>query len=562
MTACYTTKFPARSVEVVDPVGRVSSFIALPDGRPSVVRGSITTVPVLLKGKKALSFNGPIPPKRVQIHARPMCNLVEGVLKRVVYNPKGEDWTHPFRPTASFYEDAMARFSEKLLSRATQMTPIPESQYSAVYSGVKRRVYDEAYRSLLVNPLSMKDAEVHWFGKVEKLVKDLPVQRVISTRSPRMHLKTGKFLRRVEKKLYRDVDWVFGSRTVMKGMTAEEVGKEMARKWNRFANPVAFDLDAVKFDRGVSRAALDWTFKFYARHYCGKDFKELLKLWKMRQTNVCKFRCSEGWMKYTSDHGRMSGDVDTGLGNTIIMCGAVYELMIVLGIANYELVNNGDDCIIIMERRDVGKFNRAKIDRFFGALGHEVELSAPIEVLERCTFCQMRCVFDGKGYIMVRDPWKAVRKDMVCEQYMNSKNLRANWIRAVSEGGISLSGGIPVFQAFYQWMGQLAGVNMQRRIDIQLKRIYWSKGMARKSSAIDDRCRVSFWRAFGIPPHRQIAIEEMISQYPVYDLGRQKLGQQVDDIIEARRDYYVDTTDPQHYLLLGSHVKDQTPKGG
>lgn len=80
----------------------------------------------------------------------------------------------------------------------------------------------------------------------------------------------------------------------------------------------------------------------------------------------------------------------------------------------------------------------------------------------------------------------------------------------MGKGGQSVTSGVPIYQAFYEclerlgqggkdgYVGYLADSGFYRMIEMG--------GTKRK--CVSDTARVSFWRAFGVTPLMQIALEE------------------------------------------------------
>jgi len=121
---------------------------------------------------------------------------------------------------------------------------------------------------------------------------------------------------------------------------------------------------------------------------------------------------------------------------------------------------------------------------------------------------------------MVRNFPKALSKDCLSLKDLGSPKICRSWLDAVGQGGLSLTGGIPVYQDFYSSYIRIAQSvpvgktrqNSKRRHntpDAELTGgIAWlSKNMERKYSVIDPRTRHSFYLAFGVTPCQQLALE-------------------------------------------------------
>jgi len=195
----------------------------------------------------------------------------------------------------------------------------------------------------------------------------------------------------------------------------------------------------------------------------------------------------------------MSGDMNTAMGNCLLMCAMVWTRFKELGIDG-ELVNNGDDCVVIVEEHDLDIFMQ-EIDRWFLSYGFTMKVEEPVRVFEQIQFCQMQPVFDGVGWRMVRDPRISMDKDGI--------NLRpgnqsfGDWLSTVGECGIAITSGIPILQEYYLLLSKQGKVRNMESCGMR----YLRGDLPSRWSKVSDAARVSFWRAFNIDPQRQIAIE-------------------------------------------------------
>jgi hypothetical protein len=199
------------------------------------------------------------------------------------------------------------------------------------------------------------------------------------------------------------------------------------------------------------------------------------------------------------------------------MCAIVFSLF-----ENYnidgDLVNNGDDCVLMIEEEDLIGF-LPLIAPWFLDFGFTVKIEDPVFVLEQISFCQAQPVFDGSQYIMVRDPRVCISKDCVSLKPLDNDKITKRWGAAIGLGGISMNGGIPVLQDFYQ---SLVNHSQGARPleDVALRR-YNDRGLGMHRCYVEPTAesRLSFWLAFGIPPDAQIAIEEVYRSSRIGKVG-------------------------------------------
>jgi hypothetical protein len=304
-----------------------------------------------------------------------------------------------------------------------------------------------------------------------------------------------------EKQLVRGFARAFRYDVILKGMNADQVGRTMAENWHSFDNPVAFGLDASRFDQHVSSSALAWEHSVYNSVFRSP---ELAKLLKMQLVNRGIGR-SEGFrVDYTVEGCRMSGDINTGMGNCLIMSSIVLAYFDHVGV-RARLSNNGDDCVVFCEQADLTKFDG--LTKWFLDFGFTLTREAPCFHLEQVEFCQFHPVELSTGWRMVRDPRVAMSKDCVSLVGWSQESEVLSWMHAVGMCGLSLTGGVPVWEAWYARLVRLGceGTSgLVERVN-DCGGYYWARGCA--AGSVNARARHSFWLAFGILPDEQEALE-------------------------------------------------------
>jgi hypothetical protein len=458
------------------------------------------------------------PPNSYLVHNSSINNLARGVLTRV-FLVKGKP---PPKPREGIYHERLSYFREELLKRFPSTTRCSYVEFLNYYTGRKRTIYTAAVESLGTSPVSHTDARVKAFVKAEFINSDDkpdPDPRVISPRDPRYNVEVGRFLRPVEHKIYGAIAAMFGEPTVLKGFNSSQIGQVFADKWAKYKDPVAIGLDASRFDQHVSVEALKWEHSIYNGMFRHKELRQLLK-WQLR--NDVTGYCRDGKLKYRTDGCRMSGDMNTALGNCLIMCALVHAYLRQRSICG-SLANNGDDCTVIIERKDLSCFIGG-LSEWFLEMGFNMKVEDPVDYIEGIEFCQTHPVFVAGSYIMVRNFPKAIAKDCLSLKQLSSPNVCKSWMDAVGQGGLSLTGGIPVYQSFYlSFIRAAAGIrtktvkqNSTRRkrdhsVELTGGLAWLSRGMERRVAPIEEQTRYSFWLAFGTTPDQQIALEEFYS---------------------------------------------------
>lgn len=119
---------------------------------------------------------------------------------------------------------------------------------------------------------------------------------MIQPRLPRYNVIVGRYLKPLEHTLYRALAKMHGSTVVTKGLTIDQTGRLLARKWHKFNHPVAVGIDASRFDQHVSKQALEWEHSIYNKLFESDELAAALK-WQIY--NVGFARCKDGCIKYS-----------------------------------------------------------------------------------------------------------------------------------------------------------------------------------------------------------------------------------------------------------------------
>lgn len=442
------------------------------------------------------------------VHNNNLQNLLRGLVERVFMVPTPSGLQLPPRPSPGDFRAIMEGARQALRPWLPRAAPVDYDTFVGYYRGRRATIYRKAADSLLSRSLDRADATVKTFVKAEKVnltAKPDPAPRVIQPRDPRYNVEVGRYLRPLEKQVYRAIRKVWGGHTVLKGMNAQQQAKELREMWDTFSDPVAVGLDASRFDQHVSVDALKWEHLIYLMCFNASDRKHLSWLLEMQLENRGVAYLPEAVVKYTVQGARMSGDMNTSLGNCLLMSMMVWTWCQKQEV-RARLANNGDDCVVFMERHQLKQFGEG-LAPFFRQLGFTMVIEEPVDVFERVVFCQTQPVNAG-GWVMVRDPRISIAKDAVSLLPLNQ--CWKKWRNAVGLCGLSLTGGVPVQQEFYHSLSQCEGEQLKTQED-DLAIGYGMKmlayGMDRKLVPVSPAARFSYWTAFGILPDEQVAME-------------------------------------------------------
>lgn len=462
-----------------------------------------------------------------RVHCNDVQTALRGILTRVFLHWEVRDGVKvlvpPFRPSYDAVRAILGASRNRLLRLCPSVTPLTKAQFLERYTGRKLKRYIDAATKVEEWPVTPKDAMLQTFVKAEKLnvtAKPDPDPRVIQPRNVRFLYESGLYLKAIEPVVYHAIDRLFKSKTVMKGRNADSRGRAIQRAWASFRKPCAIGVDASRFDQHVSAAILRFVHTIYKALIHDKRFHELLG---MMIKNIGFVRCPDGSFKYTVDGSRMSGDMDTALANVLTMCLMMYAYLQTKPFPT-KLINDGDDCVILCESEHAGEFGN--IGQWFEALGFIMKVERPVFVLEELVFCQTQPIEVHLGvYRMVRDPRTTLDKDLAnVNPATNETDF--NYLRgSVGLCGLALAGDVPVYCEFYNSLchGTWGPKFEKRRVEQGLRTgaEYLALGMHAKHQAPTTEARVSFWRAFGMTPDEQVALEDLYHRWrPVWNTGR------------------------------------------
>lgn len=430
------------------------------------------------------------------------------VMENRVLNYKGQE---PIKPTSEAYALLKHRVGEKYKLLPDTVYPLTYEGFLNCYSGRRRTRYEQAVQELRNAPLVPKDARVQTFIKNEKfdwlLKRDTADPRAIQPRKPKYLAEVGRWFKPLEHVMYKDLaERLYGQGAlpcIAKGFNAAQSGEILREKWEKFRNPVCVSLDASRFDLHVSKDALRFTHWLYHKYCKSPTLRTYLK-WTLDNSGVAS--CAESAYGYEVEGRRMSGDMDTALGNCVLMLCLTWNFLDNLGV-KHEIFDNGDDCLFICEAADVP--DDKSIMKYYADFGFVVRLEGKVSVFERIEFCQTSPVLTATGWRMIRK-LSSIAKDL-CNVNMATACQKeySNWLRAVGICGGILNDGVPIFSAFHSMLVRHGTKSrIDRAVFYECGLVNLVRGMRYHGLSISAETRMSFHRAFGITPQMQLAIEE------------------------------------------------------
>jgi hypothetical protein len=180
--------------------------------------------------------------------------------------------------------------------------------------------------------------------------------------------------------------------------------------------------------------------------------------------------------------------------------------------SEYALINDGDDCVLIMERKDLHRLEGLR--DWFKQVGFDMKVEKPVFELEHIEFCRCKPVQVVEGYKMVRKPRDVLSKECLTWKAVDNEKYWNSYRLAVGLGGQSLAGDIPILSNYYNLIKRGAKGKPAKLPVSSLE--YMAKGLVRRD-VVQDYTRVSFMKAFNYTPEEQKAIETKFDELePIY----------------------------------------------
>lgn len=411
---------------------------------------------------------------------------------------------------------------------------VPEDYYEMPlrYGGGKRKRYEDATDEVLAFGLEPRDATIKMFVKCEKTLPDdykpNPDPRAIQFRNPKYCVELGRYLKPIEEQLYLTKVCSRGvrrSRNIAKGLNQVERAHLLISKLNAFDDPVVVSLDASRFDQHVDHELLRLEHAFYLALLPNGHFAWLLN---MQIRNFC---ISSKGIKYKTLGKRMSGDMNTALGNCLLMIIMITAFMD--WCQKWDCLDDGDDVLVILERTDLpSMLARARPD--FLAFGMEIKVENIAYDVHDVVFCQSKVIEHQPGrFKFTRNPWKVMSCALTGTKYFTQEGARARLLYTIGICELILNLGVPILQEFALAIIRNCGTTgtfglaPDSAIMIRTRRELRALGLKHidrvEPQPITNVARLSFAYAFGVSPHQQVAMERWLGEWTFEILGTWEL---------------------------------------
>lgn len=447
--------------------------------------------------------------QKILIHANNKVNQTVAIANRVLGRV----------PEPTEYGRRMIDYGSAAITAALKpCTAWDLSRFYSDYPSAKKARYERAHKAIISSEYRSQFARITAFVKRERMdatAKVDPDPRVIQFRDPRYCVLLASSLKPLEHQLYNlkmnHPNLVGCTRLVGKGLNQFERATLLAKKMRQFANPVVLSLDMSRFDKHVSPYQLRAEHRIYLARCIGNPLLE-----RLLEDQVRNRGSTSSGIKYTTYGKRMSGDMNTALGNCIIMIGMMLAVFAECNIIG-DLFDDGDDCLVIIEEGDLPVFKQ-RVTALCLEMGHELKIESEARSLEKVTWCQSNPVQTTSGWKFVRNPYKVMNCALVGTKWVHMPtHLRYRYLKGLGKCESVLNRGVPVLSAFADALLRNAGdadplYDESAGTWIRVQREARHGGT---DTTISWDARRTFAEAFGIPVHIQQLWEEALGNWEI-----------------------------------------------
>lgn len=443
-------------------------------------------------------------------HAVCSCNEVASLLKRSLgCTPKP-------------VEGGQARMGASFgwlrsVARSLRVSPASHLDIALGYKGMMRARYLAAEESLRVDgPVVSSDARLSAFLKAEKFnpMFKIAKPRMIFPRSYRYNLDLATRLKPFEHALWPRLRaprrWgVPRTRVVAKGLGPSARAELIVRKFAGFdGDCVCFEVDASSWEAHQDLWQLVEEHRVYAAAFPGDSGLQSLLSKQLHNRGV-----SSGGVKFSRVGGRASGDLNTGMGNSLLMLAVCDTVLRELSVGKRDLLVDGDNALVFVPASEATfvreNFHRVALE----VSGHEMVLERPVSVIEEVRFGQSAPVCVNGSWRMLRDYRKIFSQGCSSHVHLRHRRFAMSFLRGVALCELSLAHGVPLLQRWCELL--LSATEGFDHASADFYRDYLEMGATLSesvhSSPVDITTRESFYRAFGVSPPDQLLVERSLT---------------------------------------------------
>lgn len=444
-------------------------------------------------------------------------NMLHTIKHRVYIDPPG--W-NPVRQLQRVMWTAAKRMGRGMRAPLSRTEVFEELKK---FPSGKRKLYGDAL--LASDPQPWATAGVKAFIKDEwtpKKVGKTWRSRVIQFREPGYLAHALHFGKVLEHSFYKG-QFLFNRKqkyTCAKGFNPHDRAVLLEKLVSELSSPCSIALDGSAFDAHVVVQALKLEWKFYqiAAREAGWD-ENVVRLMRQyarsQESNKVRARCKDGKVSYRVDGNRMSGDWNTGLGNSVLQSMFLTAALANIGVpeSDYRFLVDGDDAVLLVEShwRDACIAGLPGIFRGFSQeLRVEGGTNVSVDNLEPIEFCQAHPVRVHGHWRMIRDPYKVVNCYLRTYRWSQTWPLMQRYFATISPPEMIINTDVPILDRFFEVLNEFGG--SAKPLD-SIARNFWRRTITSVPYArvgVDHPTRCSFEKAFGISAQDQMYFEQLL----------------------------------------------------
>jgi hypothetical protein len=221
--------------------------------------------------------------------------------------------------------------------------------------------------------------------------------------------------------------------------------------------------------------------------------------------------------KYIIRGNRMSGDVDTGIGNFLLNILVFTTAMRVLGVRKWEFLCDGDDALVFVEEGELDSDKLSKVCRDLGFVLTGEPVSITHGNFWEIEFCRSHPIWTREGWVMCRNMQRAVDTFGLTHRYADVPlGAYRSYLAGCGICEMAASRDLPMIGELSYYASMLSGKKIYGQEERYRGGILLSDGKLKKlvyenrRPDVDPRTRSQVAMAFGISIEAQLEYEQSV----------------------------------------------------
>jgi len=239
-----------------------------------------------------------------------------------------------------------------------------------------------------------------------------------------------------------------------KGLNKLQRGDMIKYKYELFerqhgATPMVFRTDCTGLDAHMTLDFIKEENKFYRKCFpnWNKQLDDIL-------TNVEVNRLVSDGIRGKLRGSRMSGDMHTGLGNTLVTVAMMIAFFKRHNVKRYDIFADGDDTLVFVHPSEIGLVE-TYLPKFFLGCGHELKIEGIAKNIFEVEWCQTKIIrcndqYGKEHYVCVNNPNK-IFATMGSHIHCRDPVSAVQFFSDVSYAYSKMYSMVPFFRELAQW---------------------------------------------------------------------------------------------------------------